>query len=313
MTQPEANQSEQPVTPARVGILTRVRAAAGRLLKRMEALLAFIAIIFATIQFVDSRRIDRNTQDAIKRLDDVVKESKKNAADLDAVTKQSEMLANTLKEVADKLSTKYLGVFPMNLAAIKSMLASPGKEIRILCDYPGYGHYSQADDFDQYKKLLIAAAKRPGAQVRLLYYGKDIATRMVTDQFSKADWAKIQQTPSFAEYFRNHPGPGLPPATYDGFVQALLDQQRTYEQIFCNNGIEIEYIDAPLPLFFWLSDSKAAVFSINSRDEKGREETFFTSDGKLTDAFMSIFDRMWQENASTRITCGSGSGSASTR
>jgi hypothetical protein len=251
--------------------------------KFWEAPLAVIALLFAINQFRDARHLDHDTEIALARLTQVTSQ---------------------LADLADKTSTKYLGTFPNNMGAILEVASSPGRDLRILCDYPGYGHYSQPDDFDRYRKRLIAAVEG-GVHVRMLYYSPDIARRMVTDQFSRNDWdaGKIQSRPAFVAYFKNHPGPGMPPNSYDDFVKALLDQQLQYEQVFCMHGIEIRHYDAPSALFFWVIDSKSGVFSINSRDEKGREETFFTRDGKLTDAYVSIFDRMWSEGQGTQVSC----------
>lgn len=69
------------------------------------------------------------------------------------------------------------------------------------------------------------------------------------------------------------------------------------------NGVVIERYSAPSALVFWVADDTTGVFAVNSRDEKGREETFSTSDGKLTGAFSSIFERLWLDNGDTLVQC----------
>ena len=244
-------------------------------LETVAIVLSLVAIFFALVQYLDSKRLEKHTQRTLTELDALVQQS----------------------------STKYLGAFPNNMDDITRVANSTRKELKILCDVPGYGHYSQPEKFDLYSKAIVAAAKA-GYKVRMLYYSLDAQANTAMDQFNESKWDDIRTDKRFGDFFPNHPE--LPHDTYQQFTASLLKIQESYEAILCANGILIEHYNAPSALFFWVADDKTGVFAINSRDEKGREETFSTSDGKLTDAFSSIFERLWRDNSNTLVHCNLG-------
>lgn len=241
-------------------------------LEFVTIVLALVATGLAIIQYEDSKTLEKHTQRTLTELDALVQQS----------------------------STKYLGTFPNNMDDIVRVASATHKELRILSDIPGYGHYSQPERFELYKKAMITAA-RSGYPVRMLYYSPAVQRNSAEDQFNERKWEEIRSDRRFHEFFLNHPE--YPHDTYQQFAASLLKIQESFETILCVNGVQIEHYNEPSAVFFWVADDRTAVFAINSRDEKGREETFATSDGKLTDAFSSIFERLWQDNRNDPEAC----------
>ncbi|HEY0554186.1 MAG TPA: hypothetical protein VGG20_07960 [Thermoanaerobaculia bacterium] len=243
--------------------------------------LAIIAIAFAIIQFVDSRHLQRSSQD---------------------LQNSSKILQQKIKFLLDETSTKYIGSFPYNMDDINSTLGRAQEEVCVLVDFPGYGHYSQPRKHRDYadKILQLRQAKK---KVRMLFYSAAAQLAKVHDQFKPADWGKIRGTQAFKEFFGTYHPDQEAPNSYDGFINRLLGLQLEYERGLCNNGVEIEHIDQPSVLFLWLDDEDSAVFAINNGGGKDRELSFHTSDGKLIHSFRSMFDRFWDDNRSDPQRC----------
>lgn len=249
-------------------------------LKKVEALLALVAILFAYVQYRDAREAAHGLRSALNQLDDI----------------------------SARESWQYDGEFPNNIERINNeVLAAKNaqKEIVILTDYPGYGHYSAPDAFEKYEKeIIVLASQRKRYHVRMLVYSDKEAHVMVNDQFNRDAFDTTRSSEKFSAYFKNNPREGGPPTTYDEFAEALLKKNREYERQFCAWGVEIEYYDSPANIFFWVNGESNAVLSFNKRDKEGREETFSTADSKLARALTSVFNRMWDEGEKTRCKTG---------
>jgi hypothetical protein len=270
-----------------------------QLVKKVEAFLALIALAFACIQYHDAKINEvsmRNTEASMKNTE----------ARMKGTEAGMKSALDELQDVAAKQSTQYLGEFPLNMATINSDVIDPkrvSKEVIILTDYPGYGHYTAPEMFETYRQDIITAVQN-GHHVRMLVYSDKEAHVMVDDQFRRDAFDKATRvSPKFFAYFKNNPREPGPPTTYDEFSEALLHKQREYERQFCSWGVEIEHYDSPASIFFWVSDQRNAVISFNKRDQEGREETFSTKDGKLISALDSVFQRMWDESEGSRVHC----------
>jgi hypothetical protein len=236
--------------------------------------LAILAIIFAIVQYKDSRDLQHNTRD----------------------------LQHKLKYLLDEASTKYVGLFPENLDDINATIGKTQKDAFVLADFPGYGHYSQPHKYDEFWHNIVQLRQAtPPKKIRMLFYSATAQQDKVRDQLKPEAWEQTRKSPLFKQFFGTF-HPQEPPKTYDEFIKRLLELQSEYEKRLCNNGVEIRHIDQPSVLFFWLADEESAAFTINSRG-KERELSFHTNDFRLIHSFRSIFDRFWHDSQTDPQRC----------
>jgi hypothetical protein len=137
----------------------------------------------------------------------------------------------------------------------------------------------------------------------LIYSSRVQEMKFKQEQFEKESWEKIKADPRFKALFGTYHIEMETPKTYDSFINSILTLQAQTEKKLCNNGVEIEHIDQSSAIFFWLEDENSAVFAINNRAGANRELSFNTRDGKLIDSLQSMFNRLWEDNQSDPKGC----------
>ena len=90
--------------------------------------LAFLAITFAIVQFLDARAEEKGMGE----------------------------IEDRIQHALDNASTRAIGSFPLNLRKIIEMLNGAKSSIRIIVDFPGYGMYSDPDLYADYLQALKA-------------------------------------------------------------------------------------------------------------------------------------------------------------
>lgn len=267
----------------------------------LTSILAIVAIVFAIVQFSDSRH-----------------------------------LIQKVEELLGTASTRYVDEFPQDISGIQDVMTGTCAELDIMVSIPGYAQYSKPKDFDRYKAALVAVAKSvlrdnkqakkclgkkldgkltddSNAHVKLLLFLPDLRKAAMRDQFRKEDVLKdlaaaggsAQQ--KFIAFFTIHSrliAPDTPEVylnkvlkdDYDGFMNKLEFQHHVNEDEYINEGIEIKYSKEQYMFYVWLQDHQEAAFSFDNRPVNGggKQITFRTRDEKLLDVFSSVFNQEWE-------------------
>jgi hypothetical protein len=235
---------------------TNWQAAVRRLSDPTMFVLAVVAILFAVIQFFDSRH-----------------------------------QLTELNQVAQSMSTSYVGEFPKNMDSIVKLVGEATSKLDIMVDFPGYGHYSDPDRFKLYSRALQDAAGK--LTVRLLIYSEKAAQETRLRQFRRDDFADKTKTELFQRFFKRiNPNLGVP-TSYDEFDNKLTQMQHYYESEFLRVGVNVRHTSERLQFYLWLEDNDDAVFSFQNSVREEHEIAFRTRDGKLIETFTGTFSDLW--------------------
>jgi hypothetical protein len=249
--------------------------------------LAIVAIVFAALQFVDSRA--------------------------------QEFRMNV---VVEEMSTRFIGFFPKNLRDINQIATQADEHFEAMSDYVSYGYYSDPDQFDQLVRQLEDLVKRR-VQVKMLIYTRGLAQKTYETQFTKEAFAKDLASKDsrlfrFCQRF-DRPlyekllaasGTSADVEKLRGAFDALMfDRQMFYLKDLIERGVTIRKTTDQLPFFFWCEDGHEAVFSFlheHSPDE--REVSFRTRDSSLVKhTFEKKFNELWDSEAAKPIEFKTGS------
>ena len=224
----------------------------------IETVLAWIAILFASIQFFDARSQNRK-----------------------------------LEEVAGSMSTRFVGNFPKNLSEIVRIVSQGSRRLDIVVDICAYGHYSAPRLSDEYVSAVREARRERNVEVRMIFYE---ATQHVTNaklQFPEVDFQREQQSPRFREYFgKVYPGKRKP-TTWDDFLRTMLTEESKLLKELRDDGVKLRSVSDRLPMSLWLEDGEAAVFSFQNPTDRDNELSFGTRDGNLLRTLTQSFEDAW--------------------
>lgn len=227
----------------------------------IDRILASIAIIFACVQFVDSRR-----------------------------------QRHRMNEIAKSMSTRFVGVFPKNMGDVIEVVGKSSQSVDIMIDICAYGHYSYPEFFMEYSHALESlSAKGEGVTVRMIVYDQARAAQDQDDVFYNVPGFFEREVTSkrFEKFFKLNRG-WTEPTTEEGLKEVLFSEQAIHQDNLRRKGVEIRTISETMLLFMWLSDRQEAVFSF--RSEKGeRELSFRTRDGNLLVTMGDVFEQVWRK------------------
>ncbi len=217
--------------------------------------LAAVAIIFASIQFADSRRHSRKMED-----------------------------------IAASMSTRYIGIFPKDMEDIIEVVNIADRQLIVMADFVDYGHYSNPKEHEEFMERINEARDR-GVDVRFLVYGKDPATTALKQQFPAEQWNREKAGPQFDHFFSIYRGIRRPDS-HEEFLNILRRKEREATSQLLDKGVGIRLLPNQEKLFFWLEDDEDAVFSF---ENIGTEEPlcFRTRDAKIIETFRCLFKRNW--------------------
>lgn len=220
-------------------------------------MLGVLAILFAGIQFIDSR-----------------------------FQKQEMNL------IARTMSTRFVGLFPKNLVEIAEVIGKASRHIYIMADFVDYGHYSSPVAFNIYLDK-IKEARKQNVKVRVICYGKQLADRETEDQFPDKNFAEECESRRFKTYFEIHSG--VPKPCDAAQLRSLLaSRQKKFVEDLSEQGVEFAYFPERSDFFLWLEDDEEAIFAFKNIGNTQREFSFRTQDSNLIEQFRVIFDRRWQ-------------------
>lgn len=262
----------------------------------ITVVLAIVAIVYAAIQKHESGVLLRSSSDLKKEANELERNTKNHAAEMQIQRKEMETLTQEMRGIAASMSTKYIGDFPKNMGDICEVVALADRRLDIQVDLLAYGHYSNPEGFKRYIDNLEEFAKRtPQTSIRILVYAEPNAGKSRAGQFGGAEgFQEEMKSERFRRYFKElYKFP--PPATYDQFVDFLAGKQEEWRnRLDCYNAIEIRYAAFPFRMFLWIEDQEEAVFAFEMYG-KNRTISFRTRDGNLIRTFGAVFEHNWEE------------------
>jgi hypothetical protein len=230
--------------------------------------LALLAIIFALIQFRDSKKQNEKMEDVAGRMNDIAK----------------------------SMSTQFVGLFPKNMDSITSVVGKADKQLDIMVDFVGYGHYSDPEEFSRYL-AAIKDARQEGVEVRMLIYGEDAALKSQGSQYSQFKEHNFQDKEMKCDRFQHFFGecyPGVKtPQTWCDFNAVIDGFQLDFQRDLLQKGIQIRVVSEMMLMFAWIEDKQEAVFAFLNSGENYRELSFRTQDANLIAVFVDRFESAW--------------------
>jgi len=180
------------------------------------------------------------------------------------------------------LSTRRLGQFPDYMTPIAELIEKAEREIVILCDFPAYGSFSAPQEFLRYRHALEQKISEEKI-VRVTCLDADGRKALTYEQFPEPKWEewRSRQKKRLRAFLHFHGSEAdADDLSIEQFAM-LLEQEdvRVLDESLLH--ADKAFINAHLPLYFWLIDGKAAIFSIPSFTEKATEHGFFTLDEHL--------------------------------
>jgi hypothetical protein len=233
---------------------------------RIETVLAILAIIFATVQYIDSRRLKKDVE-----------------------------------AVAKSMSTRFIGQFPDSMPEIIDVIKRTDSTLDIMADVCAFGHYSQPILFQEYKNKIVELANKKKLTVRMLIYNSDIELAIRKNQFPQN---KFDQEKSSERYDRFY-GANLDlnrGGDWAGFMKMLQAEQDAHFRSFNNAGVEIKQLSENVLVSLWMEDREDLVFSFHNRLDYEKEVSFRTRDGNLISVLHTVFERYWEQGVDVQQT-----------
>ena len=229
-------------------------------------------------------------------------------------TAELEAVADELRGVAASVPTRGIGVFPTYMANVAELVGRTTESLRILCDTPAHGAFSNTAAFQEYWRRL-RHLQVDGITINCTFLedtGREQMHRAQIEDDAK-DWTAWQQRNeancvAFDQFARemavtpplpaDRPGPVAAWAdTPDAYVSSMMTINDAVAKEF-DHGMKVEWLSFNDPLhegpsvYFWLRDEdQEAVFvivpvrGIGVRDFAG----FHTKEPELIRALHNVF------------------------
>lgn len=224
----------------------------------IDTLLAILAIVFATIQFVDARLMERK-----------------------------------MRQMVRSMSTRFIGQFPTNMPEIVDVIGRTDQKLDILVDVCAYGHYSQPVLFKNYVGT-IQNKLDAGCNIRMIVYSPAVYKELRHQQFPEDGFKDECKRERFKQFFAVNLDLDKP-KTWSEFEKLLLCQQDKYLKILRRSRVEIRSIDEKLLVSLWLEDNEDAVFSFQNAARNEEEVSFRTREGNLISVMHNLFEQTWSK------------------
>ena len=239
-----------------------------------------VALLLAAFQHDEARRM----KGSLKELVTSIAEQSKRQADI----------ANgNLMYIRESMSTQYVGEHPIHMPEIAKLLGKATTSVEILCDVPGYGHYSARERYADYRAALERLANS-NVKIAMAFYTKTLARRAAISAYGRS-FDDISKAPEFIKHTANME---QPVTSAEDFYDLIVDKGyvRCYNHFdeLPSSSVAIIPVYKPVQIYFWIIDGRQAVFSIASLGLKPSEFAFTTSDAKLIIVFQRLFDEVKQ-------------------
>jgi len=208
-----------------------------------------------------------------------------------------------LTAIKESLSTRFLGQFPDYTDDIAELIDSAEREVRIVCDVPGYGIISQPRGWFAMHQAIQRKAQQ-GVDITATFYDLAQRDRIVTEQINQLpNRLKTWTAPgspmrdslqNFIQRYGNDLS--IDELTFDQYLAVSRD---AHEQVLDTTyfGVNHHTTARQLPLYFWLVDGREAIIAIPTYGDASTEYGFRTTDGNFIEALADIARRYDQNPA----------------
>jgi len=210
----------------------------------------------------------------------------------------AERQAERLGQIANALSTKYIGPYPEYVARIPEVLVHANHVIRILCSVPIHGIFNNADSWLKSKQAIEAFLAKDGEdrQVRCIFATRQERDKLQRNQYKSLakNWDAWKNDPDnrrkiISLVSRVSPKDPNSGDTFDGFL-SLLERASVRELATTFDRAVICEIEYSPPMFLWIIDDKEAIFVLKTTYPEFRAEAFWTSDARLVESLIKIHE-----------------------
>jgi hypothetical protein len=213
------------------------------------------------------------------------------------LTDVRQSLAGDLRKIQSSLSTQYAGDFPDFIEQIIQSVGAAQHDVAVLCDFPAYADFSERS---LALKLRGAIEQRlqAGVKVKIICLNAKRRLKALHEQFRRENFDR--DDPVWRERVQRYVGrpDGAPTITYDEFIKVLQENNDMIIKQTYRNA-EVLQVDADVPIFFWISDSRAGVMAVQTAGGEN-EYGFKTADLALINALLASRDRYKQPQGVTR-------------
>ena len=197
---------------------------------------------------------------------------------------QTREMTKSLKVLSQSALTQYAGEFPQFIPKITKLLDGAENTVTIMCDIPGYGHYSNHDEYARYRAKLISLGANH-RDINMTVYEKKEVEDIFATQFSEP-LPKLRDQESLQKY-KKRTGEDI--ETTEQLHKSLVSQnENECEQL--KNYFSLTRVKKTMPVYFWIIDDRVAIFSFAGMRIKPSEVAFKTVDPKLIDIFRGILN-----------------------
>jgi hypothetical protein len=228
-------------------------------------------------------------------VESVSKESERLAESLTLVQQYINDLSRKAEQIAESTSTQFVAVFPDNLPAITKLVSDTRKSLVVVCDFAGYGHYSNPHHFLDYKQALerlaaIGDGSRPDIEV--IVYGAQHAQSALDKQLlaiKGIDWERFRGEHLGRAYAKLNPQRMAKALqSSESFVAMIAENEAEHRRQFVEMGLRVCLLEREMPFYFWVSDGKQAIISFIAYNPLALEYSFTTKDQRLIQALLDI-------------------------
>jgi hypothetical protein len=230
---------------------------------------------------------------------------------------ESKEALHELKQVANSLSTRYLGDFPKYLSEIPIVVGRATTRLTICCAVPHHGFFTDWRKWEDFRTTFVKLARRPNDQdekpfVRCLFCTEVRRREFVQEQFShlvedEKAWREMKEKRSESIDIE-HGGGGLTAEQLNTYsVSQLVNDcvrnadivlQDLYGRMSKSKQITISYSDFNPPVWMWVAESKytkEAVFVLGTRARDFNAQGFYTRDNELINGLSNLYEHYLDE------------------
>lgn len=201
-----------------------------------------------------------------------------------------------LVEIHRSVSTRYIGTFPSYLPEIAATVQDAKDELIIFCDFPAYGCFSDPSGWLRYRHAIERQLLEKKVRVDLICLS-DIARHKMAEKYYDQSWLDQKRisdskfVEKIARYLKVCGVNDNPNTITSLTLTKHLETDDTEALLRTFRGAHITQVAEYVPLYFWISDRKQAIFAFPGFADLSIEHGFATTDTKLLNAFLEVKER----------------------
>jgi len=202
------------------------------------------------------------------------------------------------ERIRESMSTRYIGRFPDNVAAVVALVGSATRTLKIVSDHVGYGQFSDPGGCEQYKHEIHRRIADKRVSVDIGVYAESQFQAVAQSQLDcmtkdfvaftngKAFKRFAQWRPELAAKMRESP---------HAFFANMFQNEKGLREEFGSFHARVHTTENHMPVYMWIADDNHAIFCVVVRkDSSDLEYAFETRDGNLIKALAAMADAYLQ-------------------